>query len=517
MSFEALIKEFDFNIVTGTVVEAEIVDLKRNQVIVNLGVKGESVIPKTEFLNSKKQFAYNVGDTILVLVETLDDGTGAFGLSYEKAKNINSWNEIAKSSKENLNLTVNVTRSTRGGLIISYKGIEGFLPSSLVDVTSTFTEPSQFVGQDIEVKVIKFNEESNTLLVSRKAALLPDQETHEQIFNRLKVGDQVTGTVKNITEYGVFVDLGAVDGLLHITDVDWKRVSNIRSLFSVGQKITLVVSNIDKNNGKISLSKKLLDKSVWNDFVNNKKIGDSVKGVVVKTEDYGAFITVENKIEALVPRDELSWTDKNPSIYSYFEVGQEVELAVTEIESEKHRITLSLKRNSENPYTAFERSFKEGDRVKGKVKSVHDFGVFVALNEKLVGLVQSEEVSWVPRQHSKTSTNVLNVGDEVTVTVKKIETQKEKIYLSLKEQKEDPLVSYGLAKRNEIVDAQVVEVTPRQIFVKITNEVYGIIKQSDAGLQRDDKLNDYFKVGDEVRAKIMGVQDRHLVLTLKTI
>lgn len=517
MSFKELVKEFDFKITTGTVVKAEIVDIKRNQVIVSLGVKGESVIPKTEFSDSKKQFAYNIGDEILVLVETLDDGTGAFGLSYEKAKNINSWNEISKASAENLNLSVNVTRSTRGGLIISYKGIEGFLPSSLVDITSTFTDPSQFVGQDIDVKVIKFNEELSTLLVSRKAALLPDQETHEQIFNRLKVGDQVTGTVKNITEYGVFVDLGAVDGLLHITDVDWKRVSNIRSLFSVGQKISLVVSNIDKNNGKISLSRKLLDKSVWNNFVDSKKIGDSVKGVVVKTEDYGAFITVEDKIEALVPRDELSWTDKSPSIYKYFEVGQEVELAVTEIEAEKHRITLSLKRNSENPYTAFERSYKEGDKVKGQVKSIHDFGIFVSLNEKLVGLVQSDEVSWVPKQHAKSSQSDIKVGDEVTVTIKNIETQKEKIYLSLKEQKEDPLMSFGLSKRNEVVDAQVIEVTPRQIFVKITNEVYGIIKQADAGLQRDDKLTDYFKVGDEVRAKIMGVQDRHLVLNLKTI
>lgn len=517
MSFEQQLKEYDFTTKTGTVEEAEIVEIKRNQVIVSLGVKGESLIPKAEFLNSKKEFTHKVGDTILVLVESLDDGEGAFGLSYEKAKNINSWNEIVKAAKENLNITVHVTRATRGGLIISYKGIEGFLPSSLVDVTSTFTEPSQFVNKDIEVKVIKQNEESNSLLVSRKAALMPDQETHEQIFNRLKIGDEVTGTIKNITDYGVFVDLGAVDGLLHITDVDWKRVSNLRSMFSVGQKITLVVSNIDKNSGKISLSRKLLDRSVWENFVAQHKVGDTVSGVVVKTEDYGAFITVEDKIEALVPKDELSWTDKNPSIYAHFEVGQKVSLAITEIEPEKHRVTLSLKRNSENPYSSFERTVKEGDKVKGKVQSVHEFGIFVALNNDLVGLVQSEEVSWVPRQHSKGVLNKFTAGDEVEVTVKKIDSQKEKVYLSMKEQKEDPLLNLGLSKRNEIVDATVVEVTPRQLFVKITEDVYGLVKQSDAGLQKDDKLNDYFKVGDEVRAKVTGVQDRHIVLTLKTM
>lgn len=225
----------------------------------------------------------------------------------------------------------------------------------------------------------------------------------------MKVGDKVNGTVKNITDYGVFVDLGAVDGLLHITDVDWKRVTEIRKLFTIGQKIDLVVSSIDKNNSKISLSKKLLDKSPWNNFVENHKIGDSIEGVVVKTEDYGAFITIEGKIEGLVPRDELSWTEKNPNIYSHFEVGQKVNLSILEIEPEKHRITLSLKRNSENPYTNFDKANKEGDVVKGVVKSVQDFGIFVTLSGGLVGLVQTDEVSWVPSQHFKTSTVNLNL------------------------------------------------------------------------------------------------------------
>jgi len=513
MSFKQLLEEFDFNISIGSVVDAEVVDLTRNQVVVSVGIKGESAIPKSEFSNPAE---LKIGDTVPVLVENLDDGAGAFGLSHVKAKNINNWLEINKATKDNLDITVKVTRSTRGGLIVDFKGIQGFLPSSLVDV-STFTDASQFVGQDVKVRVIKFNEESNDLLVSRKAALLPDQETHDQIFNRLKVGDKVNGTVKNITDYGVFVDLGAVDGLLHITDVDWKRVTEIRKLFTIGQKIDLVVSSIDKNNSKISLSKKLLDKSPWNNFVENHKIGDSIEGVVVKTEDYGAFITIEGKIEGLVPRDELSWTEKNPNIYSHFEVGQKVNLSILEIEPEKHRITLSLKRNSENPYTNFDKANKEGDVVKGVVKSVQDFGIFVTLSGGLVGLVQTDEVSWVPSQHFKTSTVKFKSGDEVNVTVKKIDTQKEKIFLSLKERKEDPVIAYALTKKNEIVDAEIIDVGPRQIYVKINNDVYGIVKHGEAGLQYNDDLKKYFKVGEEVRAKVIGVKDRHIELSLKTL
>lgn len=513
MSFKQLLEEFDFNISIGSVVDAEIVDLTRNQVIVSVGVKGESTIPKAEFSNPNE---LKIGDTVPVLVENLDDGVGAFGLSHEKAKNINNWLEINKAAKDNSDITVKATRVTRGGLIIDFKGIQGFLPSSLIDV-STFTDSAQFVGQDIKVRVIKHNEESNDLLVSRKAALLPDQETHDQIFNRLKIGDKVNGTVKNITDYGVFVDLGAVDGLLHITDVDWKRVTDIRKKFTVGQKIDLIVSNIDKNSGKISLSKKLLDKSVWDGFVAAHKIGDTVQGVVVKTEDYGAFITIEDKIEGLVPRDELSWTEKNPNIYSHFEVGQKVELSIVEVESEKHRITLSLKRNSENPYTNFERKNKEGDVVKGTVKSVQDFGIFVTLSGGLVGLVQTDEVSWVPSQHFKTSTVSFKAGDEVNVTVKKIDSNKEKIFLSLKERKEDPLMNFALTKNNVVVDAEIIDVGPRQIYVKINNDVYGIVKHSEAGLQHHDDLKKYFKVGEEVRAKVIGVKDRHIELSLKTL
>jgi len=488
----------------GEVITAEVVRIDQNFVVVNAGLKSESYIPIDEFRNDRGDLTAEVGDYVQVAIEQLEDGYGETRLSRDKAKRIAAWNDLDKALNDGILVKGMITGKVKGGLTVMVNGIRAFLPGSLVDMRPV-KDTTPFEGKEFEFKVIKLDRKRNNVVVSRRAVLEASMgEERQKLLETLKEGTVVKGVFKNITDYGAFVDLGGIDGLLHITDLAWRRVRHPSEVLSVGDELEAKVLKFDQEKNRVSLGLKQLGEDPWVGISRRYPQGTRLFGKVTNITDYGAFVEVEQGIEGLVHVSEMDWTNKNIHPTKVVQLGDEVEVMILEIDEDRRRISLGMKQCMSNPWDDFAINHKKGDKVRGQIKSLTDFGVFIGLEGGIDGLVHLSDLSWTltgeeaVRQYKK--------GDEVEAVVLNIDVEKERISLGIKQLEGDPFTNFiATHDKNTLVNGSVKSVDARGAVIALNEEVEGYLRASEFSRDRVDDLSQHLKVGDAVEALIINV------------
>lgn len=500
----------------GEVITAEVVRIDQNFVVVNAGLKSESYIPLDEFRNDRGELEATPGDYVQVAIETLEDGYGETRLSRDKAKRIAAWNFLDKALNEGSLVKGVVTGKVKGGLTVMTNGIRAFLPGSLVDMRPV-KDTTPYEGKEFEFKVIKLDRKRNNVVVSRRAVLeVTMGEERQKLLETLAEGTVVKGVVKNITDYGAFVDLGGIDGLLHITDLAWRRVRHPSEVLAVGDEVTAKVLKFDQEKNRVSLGMKQLGEDPWVGISRRYPQGTRLFGKVTNITDYGAFVEVEQGIEGLVHVSEMDWTNKNIHPTKVVQLGDEVEVMILEIDEDRRRISLGMKQCLANPWEEFGQNHKKGDRVKGAIKSITDFGVFIGLPGGIDGLVHLSDLSW--SQPGEEAIRNFKKGDELEAVVLAIDVEKERISLGVKQLDGDPFTSYvATHDKNTLVKGSVKSVDARGAVVDLGGDQEGYLRASEFSRDRIDDLSSVLKVGDEVEAMIVNVdrKSRSINLSIK--
>lgn len=509
---ESLMQEFR----PGQVITAEVVDIDDNFVVVNAGLKSESYIPKEEFLDANGELEVKVGDFVKVAIEALEDGYGETRLSRRRAKMLEAWDEIERIFEEGRTVTGRVTGRVKGGLTVNVMGLRAFLPGSLVDIRPV-RDTTPFEGQELEFKIIKVDRKRNNIVVSRRAVLEEQMGSErERILESLEEGAVVQGVVKNITDYGAFVDLGGIDGLLHITDLAWRRVRHPSEVISVGDEVTVKVLKFDREKMRVSLGMKQLGDDPWVGIARRYPAGTRLFGKVTNLTDYGAFVEIEPGIEGLVHVSEMDWTNKNIHPTKVVQVGDEVEVMVLEIDEERRRISLGIKQCKPNPWEEFAHNHQKGDKVRGQIKSITDFGVFVGLEGGIDGLVHLSDLSWT--EPGEVAVRRYKKGDEVEAVVLGIDVERERISLGIKQLEGDPFTNYiAMNPKGTVVKGKVKSVEPKGAVIQLDDEVEGYLRASELAIHRVDDLTQELKEGDEIEAVITNVdrKNRSIQLSVK--
>ena len=504
------------NLTPGSVVSAEVIDVQPDFVIVHAGYKSESVIPKEQFVGENGEIEVNVGDFVDVVLDTVENGYGETRLSREKAKRAVSWRELEKSFNEKETVTGMITGKVKGGFTVEVKTIRAFLPGSLVDVRP-LRDTAYLEGKDLELKVIKIDAKRNNVVVSRRAVLEEESSAdRDGLLDSLEEGKRIKGIVKNLTDYGAFVDLGGIDGLLHITDMAWKRVKHPGEILTMGDEIDVIVLKFDKDKSRVSLGLKQLDEDPWHSLLGRFPLNSRIKGKVTNIADYGCFVEIEEGIEGLVHVSEMDWTNKNIHPSKVVKLGDEVEVMVLEIEPDRRRISLGIKQCQDNPWTAFSSKHEKGEKVSGKIKSITDFGVFIGLDGNIDGLVHLSDLSW--EEEGEAAVRNFSKGDELEAVILAIDPERERISLGVKQLVDDPFGQFGDEhSRGSIVKGTVTDVTPEKVTVKLTDDIEGILPVSEISRDKVEDATAHFKEGDEVEAKIVKVdrKEREFVLSIK--
>ncbi|MFZ1910714.1 MAG: 30S ribosomal protein S1 [Burkholderiales bacterium] len=500
----------------GEVITAEVVRVDQHYVVVNAGLKSESVIPLEEFKDDGGETDVKAGDFVSVSIEALEDGHGETRLSREKAKRLAAWLELEQALEKGEKIEGVITGKVKGGLTVMAKGIRAFLPGSLVDLRPV-KDTTPYEGKQMEFKVIKLDRKRNNVVVSRRAVL---EETvgaeREQLLSTLQEGAEVKGIVKNITDYGAFVDLGGIDGLLHITDLAWRRVKHPSEVLNVGDEVTAKVLKFDAEKNRVSLGLKQLGEDPWVGISRRYPQGTRLFGKVTNLTDYGAFVEVESGIEGLVHVSEMDWTNKNVHPSKVVQVGDEVEVMILEIDEDRRRISLGMKQCMPNPWEDFAREFKKGDRVKGQVKSITDFGVFVGLAGGIDGLVHLSDLSW--SDSGEEAVKRFKKGEEVEAVVLSIDVERERISLGIKQLEGDPFTNFLAGHdKNSLVTGTVKSVDAKGAVVAISPEVEGYLRASEFSRDRVEDLRSHLKEGDAVNAMIINLdrKNRSINLSIK--
>jgi len=514
-SFEALFEESltrkEMRI--GEVITAEVLRVDQNFVVVNAGLKSESAIPLEEFRDDAGALTIKPGDFVSVSIEALENGYGETMLSREKAKRMAAWLELEAALESGEKVQGVITGKVKGGLTVMAKGIRAFLPGSLVDLRPV-KDTTPFEGKTMEFKVIKLDRKRNNVVVSRRAVL---EETagaeREQLLSTLAEGAVVKGIVKNITDYGAFVDLGGIDGLLHITDLAWRRVKHPTEVVNVGDEVTAKVLKFDAEKNRVSLGLKQLGEDPWVGISRRYPQGTRLFGKVTNLTDYGAFVEVEAGIEGLVHVSEMDWTNKNVHPSKVVQVGDEVEVMILEIDEERRRISLGMKQCLPNPWDDFSREFKKGDRVKGQIKSITDFGVFVGLAGGIDGLVHLSDLSW--SLTGEEAVKNFKKGDEVETVVLSIDVERERISLGIKQLEGDPFTNFIAGhEKNSVVTGTVKSVDAKGAVIQITPETDGYLRASEFSRDRIEDLSKVLKEGDSVTAMVINVDRKNRSINL---
>ncbi len=488
----------------GEVITAEVVRIDQNFVVVNAGLKSESYIPLDEFRTDRGEVSAQVGDYVQVAIEQLEDGYGETRLSRDKAKRIAAWNDLDKALNDAILVKGMITGKVKGGLTVMVNGIRAFLPGSLVDMRPV-KDTTPFEGKEFEFRVIKLDRKRNNVVVSRRAVLEASMgEERQKLLETLKEGTVVKGIVKNITDYGAFVDLGGIDGLLHITDLAWRRVRHPSEVLSVGDELEAKVLKFDQEKNRVSLGLKQLGEDPWVGISRRYPQGTRLFGKVTNITDYGAFVEVEQGIEGLVHVSEMDWTNKNIHPTKVVQLGDEVEVMILEIDEDRRRISLGMKQCMSNPWDDFAINHKKGDKVRGQIKSLTDFGVFIGLEGGIDGLVHLSDLSWslsgeeAVRQYKK--------GDEVEAVVLNIDVEKERISLGIKQLDGDPFTNFiATHDKNTLVTGTVKSVDARGAVIALNSDVEGYLRASEFSRDRVDDLSQLLKVGESVEALIVNV------------
>ncbi|HRP22635.1 MAG TPA: 30S ribosomal protein S1 [Thauera sp.] len=498
---------------TGEVITAEVVRIDQNFVVVNAGLKSESYVPIEEFRNDRGELEANVGDFVHVAIDALEDGYGETRLSRDKAKRIAAWNDLEKALNEGSLVKGVITGRVKGGLTVMTNSIRAFLPGSLVDMRPV-KDTTPYEGKEYEFKVIKLDRKRNNVVVSRRAVLEESMgEEREKLLSNLKEGTVIKGIVKNITDYGAFVDLGGIDGLLHITDLAWRRVRHPSEVLNVGDEIEAKVLKFDQEKNRVSLGLKQLGEDPWVGISRRYPQGTRLFGKVTNITDYGAFVEVEQGIEGLVHVSEMDWTNKNIHPTKVVQLGDEVEVMILEIDEDRRRISLGMKQCMSNPWDDFAINHKKGDKVRGQIKSITDFGVFIGLEGGIDGLVHLSDLSW--SESGEDAVRKFKKGDEVEAVVLAIDVERERISLGIKQLEGDPYTNFiATHEKNSLVRGTVKSVEARGAVISLGDEVEAYLRASEAAPHRVDDLTTMLKEGDEIEALVINVDRKTRSISL---
>ena len=497
----------------GEVITAEVVRVDYNFVVVNAGLKSESFIPIEEFKNDRGEVDVQPGDFVSVAIESLENGYGDTILSRDKAKRLAAWMTLEKALESGELVSGTVTGKVKGGLTVMTNGIRAFLPGSLVD-TRPVKDTTPYEGQTLDFKVIKLDRKRNNVVVSRRAVVEANMgEERAKLLENLQEGAIVKGIVKNITDYGAFVDLGGIDGLLHITDLAWRRVRHPSEVLEQGQEITAKVLKFDQEKNRVSLGIKQLGEDPWLGIARRYPQNTRLFGKVTNITEYGAFVEIETGIEGLVHVSEMDWTNKNVDPKKIVQLGDEVEVMVLEIDEERRRISLGMKQCKPNPWEEFAASHQKGDKVSGQIKSITDFGVFIGLPGGIDGLVHLSDLSWTePGEEAKRN---YKKGDELEATVLSIDVERERISLGVKQMTGDPFSNYtSTHEKGAVVTGKVKSVDARGAVIDLGNEAEGYLRASEISPDRVEDARNVLKEGDEVTAAITNIDRKARTIQL---
>ena len=512
--FEESLKEIEMK--PGAIVSGVVVDIDNDWVTVHAGLKSEGVIPASQFLNEQGEMTIALGDEVQVALDAVEDGFGETRLSREKAKRMEAWKELEKAFEAEDVVKGVISGKVKGGFTVDVATIRAFLPGSLVDVRPV-RDTAHLEGKELEFKVIKLDQKRNNVVVSRRSVLEAENSAErEQLLGSLQEGLEVKGIVKNLTDYGAFVDLGGVDGLLHITDMAWKRIKHPSEIVNVGDEINVKVLKFDRERNRVSLGLKQLGEDPWVAITNRFPEGTRASGRVTNLTDYGCFVELEEGVEGLVHVSEMDWTNKNIHPSKVVSLGDEVEVQVLDIDEERRRISLGIKQCKQNPWEEFSGSFNKGDKLAGKIKSITDFGIFIGLDGGIDGLVHLSDISW--NETGEEAVRKYRKGDEVEAVILAIDAERERISLGIKQLSEDPFNAFaGLNEKGSIVKGIVKEVSAKAATVELAEDVLGTLKASEISVDRVEDASNVLKEGEEIEARIISIdrKNRNISLSIK--
>ncbi|MDC0225800.1 30S ribosomal protein S1 [Gammaproteobacteria bacterium] len=514
-TFEELFEssQYNQNIKPGQIIEANVINITSDHAVLSAGLKSESFVNINQFKNNDGEVEISIGDKVNVVIEEIEDGEGQTKLSRQKAKNEATWAKLIAATDTGEIITGKIQNRIKGGFMVMIDDITAFLPGSLVDVRPV-RETQYLEGTASEFKVVKADKNSNNIVVSRKAALLGDSEENRgEMISKLNEGDVVEGIIKNLTDYGAFIDLGGLDGLLHITDISWKKIRHPSERLTIAEKIQVKIISIDNDKNRVSLGLKQLEDDPWNDLIKNYEIGMKAACTISNITDYGLFMEIDDGIEGLVHVSEIDWTNNNPNPHKIANVGDQVEVMILGIDKEKRRVSLGIKQCLDNPWMSFAESHSENESIKGKIKSITDFGIFVELDGGIDGLVHISDVSWESDENIDLS--AYKKSDEIETIILSIDSNKQRISLGIKQIDNDPFQDY-LSKnpKNTTVKGVISEVDERNALVSLAEKVNGLLNISEVSRDKVIDMRSSFRPNDEIEAKIVGYDKKNRTIKL---
>ena len=509
--FEESLKTIEMH--TGSIITGVIIDIDKDWVTVHTGLKSEGVIPKEEFLDDNGEISINIGDEVQVSLEAIEDGFGATKLSREKARAAESWIILDAALKAEEAVIGIISGKVKGGFTVEIQGLRAFLPGSLIDVRPV-RDTSHLENKPLEFKVIKLDQKRNNVVVSRRAVMEQvNTDERDEMLANLEEGMTVKGLIKNLTDYGAFVDLGGIDGLLHITDMSWKRIKHPSEIVNVGDDVDVKILKFDRERNRVSLGMKQMGEDPWADITGRYPQGARTKATVTNLTDYGCFAELEDGVEGLVHVSEMDWTNKNIHPSKVVQLGDEVEVMILDIDQERRRISLGVKQCFMNPWDEFGTTNKKGDKITGNIKSITDFGIFIGLNGGIDGLVHLSDISW--DDSGEDAVRSYTKGDEVETVILSIDSERERISLGIKQLGDDPFLRYvSEFDKGSIVIGSVTEVNSKEATISLRDGIAATLKVTELSQEKVDDATKILKEGDEVEAKITNVDRKNRTISL---
>jgi len=513
-TFESLFEsQYSGTIKQGLIIQANVIEITSDHAVLNAGLKSEALVSLDQFKNLEGVIEIEVGDTVDVVIEDIEDGEGNTKLSRQKAKNEITWSKIIQALDDNSIISGLIKTRVKGGYMVLIDQINAFLPGSLVDIRPV-RDTEYLEGTLSEFKIIKANRKTNNVVVSRKAAIQGDNvENKSELLEKIKEGETVDGIVKNLTDYGAFIDLGGIDGLLHITDIAWRKVKHPSQFLTIADNVKVKVLNIDKKNLRVSLGLKQLDQDPWEKIIENYTTGMKIRCNVTNITDYGLFVEIEQGMEGLVHVSEIDWRNNNPNPQKIAKIGDEIEVMILEIDNEKRRVSLGIKQCQVNPWQEFEEKHSINEKISGTIKSITDFGIFVELQGMIDGLIHISDLSWEDENEIKLSN--YKKGEEIETQILSIEASRQRISLGVKQLLEDPFSKFcSINPKESIVKGTVGEVKENYALIMINEKIKGLLNISEVSMERVQDIRKIIKPGETVEAKIIGFDNKNRTVKL---